>query len=539
MGNTGVPRFLVELKGREVVYGPLQSDVRIGLASGGLTVDRLGLLRPLAANLKHRFRYREIESDGEALFLTDESGAYASRILSGNTVPLIQEVLRILDRDRSTPLLAFPGSGLTALGMSIHGTLLLGARGMLLIPSAFPGLRALQQFAYPIDHLHAVQARAGGLELLMARHREPQFQVHSDELTLSRFGDWWSHVCRRPMSKSMERLPVLWLTEDGILSKAEVQLVTGGIGIESATGPVRSLQSAGVHIEVERWVTTPGGIVRGEVRIRGQVHKFWMLGGRGDYNILARHLRKCAQTIWGHDVNVHDWRRCDGRWNAARLVVRGQSEVLLNRVELRITPNGFILNHHEPELTEALERLGGMHLELQLESNLVKLGVRVAHQGEIASEDRDPDSPFPFSQALYPLGSGPSRLSNHQNAFDADTSGPNTVALYLPRTFREVSGRLVNLSADEASVVLSRKPTLRGSSVRLAMGTVAGRELRLQAEIQKVQHRASGECTLVLRFIALDEKLRARLQREVLRFEREAIRARDELETEVQDHSAA
>ena len=539
MENSGVPGFLVELKGREVVYGPLHSDVRIGLASGGLTIDRLGLLRPLAAKLKHRFQYRELETDGADLYLTDGTGHRASRIITGRTVPIIQQVLGILDRDRSMPLLSFPGTGLTSLGMSVRGTILLGARGLLMVPQAFPGFRSIQQFTHPISRIHAARGIDGGVELTLARQSEPQFELHSDELTVSRFGDWWSYVCRRPISKSMERLPLLWLTEDGTISKAEVQLVDGGISIESTTGSVRSLESAGVHIEVERWVTTTGGIVRGEFRIRGRIHKVWMLGGKADYNVFARHLQKCAQTIWGNDVDVKQWRRCEGRWDAARLVVRGLAEVFLEKVELELTPTGFRLHHHQPELVQSLTRLGGMHIELHLESSLVNLGVRVANQGEVPMDERDPDSPFPYALSLYPLGTGPSRLATRQNAFGADTSGPNTVAVYLPRTFREMRGRLENLSAEEATIWLRRVPTLRGSSLRVAIGTAAGPELRLQAEIQSVRRDPEGGCSITVRFNALDEKLRARLQREVLRFEREAIRAKGDLADEVLDHTAA
>ena len=236
---------------------------------------------------------------------------------------------------------------------------------------------------------------------------------------------------------------------------------------------------------------------------------------------------------------MKQWRRCEGRWDAARLVVRGQSEVYLEKVEIELTPTGFRLHHHEPELSEALAQLGGMQIELHLESNLVKLGIRVANQGEVPTDERDPDSSFPFALSLYPLGTGPSRLATRQNAFDADTSGPNTVALYLPRTFREMRGRLENLSAEEATVWIRREPTLRGSSLRIAIGTASGRELRLQAEVQSVRREPEGGCTITVRFTALDEKLRARLQREVLRFEREAIRAKGALVDEVLDHTAA
>ena len=62
MKDTDGPRFLAELKAREVIYGPLQSDVRLGLAPHGIAVDRLGFLRPLAAKLKHRFHYRDLDS---------------------------------------------------------------------------------------------------------------------------------------------------------------------------------------------------------------------------------------------------------------------------------------------------------------------------------------------------------------------------------------------------------------------------------------------------------------------------------------------
>ena len=58
-------------------------------------------------------------------------------------------------------------------------------------------------------------------------------------------------------------------------------------------------------------------------------------------------------------------------------------------------------------------------------------------------------------------------------------------------------------------------------------------------EVQSVRREPEGGCTITVRFTALDEKLRARLQREVLRFEREAIRAKGDLVDEVLDHTAA
>ncbi len=531
----GSPRILAEFLGREVVFGPIHSDVRISLASRGITIDRLGFLRPLAAKLPKQFRFRDLHSDGDTVFLNDPSGGYSSRLVVGRAVPIIHEILGILDRDRHIPLVAFPGSGVTRIGMPVPGTVLLGANGLMLMPRAFPSVRSLRRFHHSLDHLHAVRATPGGLELLVARFGEPRFQLFSDDLTPRQFGDWWSHVFRTPRSKSMERLPVLWLSESGLLSKADLHLVPGGIQIESATGPVRSTESAGVHVEVERWATTSAGVVRGELRIRGKTHKIWMLGGQGDYNVLSHHLRKSSKTIWGNDVEVRHWRRCEGRWNAARLVVRGETEVFLDKVELEVTPSGFKLHHHEPELTEALERLGGKRLELQLESNLVKLAVRVVHQGEVERDAHAPESFWPFTQALYPLGAGPSRVSPGQNAFEADSLDPDMVAVFLPRTTREVSGHLANLSATGASVLLGATPKLRGSVVRLAMGAGSGQEMRLQGEVLRLKSEPDGSCMLHMSFTALDEKLRARLQREVLRFERDAIRAREAMEQAMVD----
>jgi hypothetical protein len=526
----GSPRILAEFLGREVVFGPIHSDVRISVTSRGITIDRLGFLRPLAAKLPKQFRFSDLHSDGQTIYLNDESGTHASRLVVGRAVPIIHEILGILDRDRHVPLVAFAGSGITQIGMPVPGTVLLGANGLMLVPRAFPSARSLRRFHHPLDHLHAVRAMPGGLELLVARFSEPRFQVFSEDLTPRQFGDWWSHVFRTPTSTSMERLPVLWLTEGGLLSKADLNLIPGGIHINSATGPMRAIESAGVHVEVERWATTSSGVVRGELRIRGQTHKIWMLGGKGDYNILSQHLRKSSKTIWGNDVEVRRWRRCEGRWNAARLVVRGETEVLLDKVEVEVTTSGFKLHHHEPELTEALERLGGRRMELQLESNLVKLAVRVVHQGEAETEDHAADRSWPFTQALYPLGAGPNRVSPGQNAFEADSLDPDMVAIFLPRTLREVCGHLANLSATGASVLLETTPTLRGSVVRLAMGAGSGQEMRLQGEVTELKRDPDGGCTLQMSFTALDEKLRARLQREVLRFERDAIRAREAIQ---------
>jgi hypothetical protein len=539
MAESGNRRFLLELKGREVVYGPLHSEARIALGSKGIFIDRLGLLGPFAAELPHRFQFRDLRSDGQAVYLTDGSSERSSRIVVGRAVPVINEILGILDRDRSDPLVAFPGSGLTKIGMSVRGTVLLGSKGLMLVPRAFPGIRSVRRFRHPLEHLHGVRGTTEGLELLIAGFTDPRLQLYSEDWTPSLFGDWWSNVFRTPMSKSMERLPVLWLTENGLLAKAEVHLVSGGLGIESATGPVRSILSAGVHIEVERWATTPDGILRGELRIRGKTHKIWMLGGKGDGHVLRNHLQKCARTIWRNDVDLQQWRRCVGRWHAARLVVRGEVEVVLNKVEVEVTLDGFTLHHHEPELTEALDRLGGRHVELVLESNLVKLGVRVVHQGAVSDAERDPESGWSHSQLLYPLGAGPRRVAPGQNAFDSEAQDPNVVALYLPRTFQEVSGRLVTLSAVGASVTLDRVPKLRGSILRLAMGAASSREMRLQAELQWVKRNGNGGCTVMLRFMALDEKLRSRLQREVLRFERDAIRAREVDAMEAEEIHAA
>ena len=258
------------------------------------------------------------------------------------------------------------------------------------------GLRSIQQFAHPIDHIHA-KSTNGCIEFTLARKSEPQFEASTHDWPV---GDWWSYVCRRPISKSMERLPLLWLTEDGTISKAEVQLVDGGISIESTTGAVRSLESAGVHIEVERWVTTTGGVVRGELRIRGRLHKVWMLGGKADYNVLARHLQKCAQTIWGNDVDVKQWRRCEGRWDAARLVVRAiRSISKRSKSSSRPQASVCITTNRSYPRPGCWAGCKSVHLE----SNLVKLGIRVANQGEVPADERDPDRSFPFALSLYPL----------------------------------------------------------------------------------------------------------------------------------------
>ena len=107
------------------------------------------------------------------------------------------------------------------------------------------------------------------------------------------------------------------------------------------------------------------------------------------------------------------------------------------------------------------------------------------------------------------------------------------MAVYLPKTLRELSGSLQSLSASGATVALQHLPKLRGSSLRLALGTADSRELRLQGEVVNVRRSPTGAALLTMRFTALDEKRRTLLQREVLRFERETIRANDGLARDV------
>lgn len=511
-------RHLYDLSAREAFLGPLAGAVRVALYDRGVGVG---------ADDEVFFAYQDVVGlpGGDRVELREPGTAQPRHVLTGKGARILHKLLGILDDARRVPVVGAHADGLSPVGLPIRGIALGGAKGIVLIPGGLVGLVPNASLRLSLASVDAAVWRDGGLRLEVSGDLDPRVSIRGDHLTPTTFGDWWAAALGPPGSTEDAPLEVLWADDHEVLSPGRLELVDGGLVLRSTRGTERVLRSAGLWLEADARTTVAGGAVRMRLRVRGVTHRIWLRGGLEDAVALADHLSTCRLSAWPEDFDARTWRRCVGRWSAARVLVPGKDELVLRSPVVVSVPTGLVVCCERLHGTRQRPLPRGRRVKVELLDDRAGLGFTSIVLDQASRclecggcEDRNAGQVL----ALFPIGEPERRTSRRaRHRIDVVDEVPVQLRQDSPRELWR--GLLHNLSAEGAGVVLDGPGPPLGSVVELRMPIDEAGVVQVCAETLHTTPDGPDAVRLGLRFTYPTERVRSLFQREVLRFERRAL----------------
>jgi hypothetical protein len=318
-----------------------------------------------------------------------------------------------------------------------------------------------------------------------------------------------------------KRVPVIWHDDQGVVSPGEVELLVGGLALMSTDGQERKIQSAGLHVDLEKSREYVPGTVRCTMRVRGRLHTVWFPGGVAQARKFESHLRTHSLAVWRNDLEPEPWKTCRGKWSAIRLIAPGHAEVVLRKVVSTIDSTGIQLFVEEVSDNFEALGLGGRHVQMVMLNGRNTVGVQAIHLGSWFKPHAT--SGAPHTIRFYPLGEGPERMPSRRSQFRLEIEEPVAVELRHEANEVRLMGRLENLSAAGAAVCVPRGHGLLGSMILFRLPLLTGGRVQVRGEVLHVRKRRDGDSDIGVRFVMANERVRTRFQQEVLRYERRTM----------------
>lgn len=523
-------KHLYNLSAREALLGPLAGSVRIALYDRGVGVLHDGVLVRQDSGNEAFFAFQHVRGQpgGDAVELFVPGEASPRHILSGNGARILSKVLSILDDTRQVPMVGAQAEGLSPVGLSIRGIALGGAKGIVLIPRGLVGLVPNASLGLPLASLDSAVWHDSALRLEVSGDLDPRVSIHDDHLNPTTFGDWWAAALGPSPESDDGPLEVLWADEERTLSPAQVELVEGGLVVRSTRGPARLLRSAGLWLEGNTGTPISGGGFRVRLRVRGEQHDLWFRGGRPAARAFTDHLASCRLSAWPEDFESQTWRRCVGRWTAARVLVPGRDELVLRSPIVVSVPTGLVLCCQRIESTRMRPLPRGRRVKVELLQDRAGLGftsIVLDQAPSCLSCGGCDEQKAGQVLALFPIGEPERRTSRRaRHRVDVvDVVDEVPVQLRHGDPEQRWNGHLHNLSAEGAGVVLGRSRPPLGTVVEVRMPVEEAGVVQVRAEMLHATPDGPDSVRLGLRFVYPTERVRSLFQREVLRFERRAL----------------
>lgn len=516
---------LLELRGHEVVYGPLYEPLRIRLHSRGVSIQRVGLLRSLFGRDSQQFRYADLVPHGSSILLGAHDEEQLPFEVTGAAARLLHYVLSILGDARSATIVASTGSCPTRMGFEVNGVVLGGPTGLLVVPSGLFGL--LAGGTLRIDLAQLQRATTQGTDLLVETNhpRVPSVRMGGDLLTLRAFARWWSRAACVPSAPGDAPLPVLWeLVEDGAVRVAHIQRRPWGIRIRADD---RSTETAcsGLRIHQEGDGHTPGEQGSLTFTATGLTHRVWFLGGPQHAEALRAHLQAVQFESRTSDYVATAWKSCSGDWQSAQIHEPGVGERLMQSPTIDVTPTDFILRCDLDTFSTSLTDLFRRHVQLELANPRHRLALRCVFRRADVVRHEDPDETPYMAVSLLPLGAGPERLPSRRASVRVELTTPVGAQLEGLPSVGSVQGTLVDLSSGGLHLHLHTDVPPSSHVLHVCFPAVDGRPLRLACKVVHSTKRDGGYGVGV-RFTDPSERVRTQLQREVHNLQRVERRMR-------------
>jgi len=547
---------LVDVSARELWLGPLQADVNIRIYSRGIGVERVGPARFFRGGRPalERFPFSKLDSDEALESVRAEPGdGGKGRTLVGRGASSLHTLLSVMDGPRSVPVSALRGARHNFLGGMANGTILAASKGLMFIPE--PGASGWLASRTPLraEDLSHVDGTNGAIRIWSQTSSGPVFEIATSASPKEGFVHWWSSCFAYTPTEDRDRLPALWLHPDGVAGPATVQLLHGGVHIESLGGLSPELRTAGIHIDEVRTRKVRGGATCIAFEVLGRSYQLWLDGKSGDVERLMGHLHQHELATWRDDFQPDLWSEVAGVGLTVRMSAPGARELVLHDVDVELHPDGLRCEV-APGDVESVHMLRGKHLEVEVVAGRRQYQLRAIHLGiapavapseddapsEAASEGEAPMGVEPSPDAalvsespiqllhLYPVGDGPSGRSQRRGHFRLRME--EEVRATLTPESTGISGECLvrELSAAGAQLAISDLDVEDGMFAALAFASGSdGGELRLRCEVMHAKTTKSGIVVVGVRFVELDENLQAHVQREVLYLQRQQNRRRD------------
>jgi hypothetical protein len=515
----------MEVGGFEVIMGPLQERVEVRLFDRGIVLSRSGMTRSVYGTYEETYRFSEMQAadDGKGVWVSDETGARPARHVVGGAGRLLQKILGLLDPDCEQAIVAKPGHTITRFGLLVRGMVVGGPGGILLVPDGLYGLLPGGLIHVGMEDVERVERESEHIAVHTTSGRCRRLFLEADDLSLFQFAGWWARMLDTTCERGgpSESLPAVWVEQSGRIWRGQVDLVDGGIHLASACGTAE-LSSSGLmtHIVPPEGAAADDGWIR--LQVRGQVHRLWLHGGAGHREQLIAHLAAHVHTSWRDDFDGQNWSECAGTWASVRVTSPGDTEVVLRNVRIEVSTMGLVLRHDQPPEVSLLASQVRRQVLVQLVRPRKRLRMRVIHRGVVREITSGETPHMCFRHALLPLRPHPELLPTRRAYFRVAAEEPILVELLLSSQKRPVRGEMIDLSATGTRIRLFEPFEPPAEMVRVRFPGSDHRMLQLRGEVlhstEKKEHTEVG-----IRFAKLNEKVRTRVQREVLRLEREAL----------------
>ena len=131
-GDTPAWNHLMDVGGLEVILGPLQERVTVGLCDRGFVLTRSGLAGSIFGAYEEFHSYADIQpvSGGRGVWVSDEQDERPAHHIVGTAGRLLRLLVEILDDERTETIVAAPGRATTRLGLLVRGMMVGGPKGI-------------------------------------------------------------------------------------------------------------------------------------------------------------------------------------------------------------------------------------------------------------------------------------------------------------------------------------------------------------------------------------------------------------------------
>jgi hypothetical protein len=158
-------------------------------------------------------------------------------------------------------------------------------------------------------------------------------------------------------------------------------------------------------------------------------------------------------------------------------------------------------------------------VQLELANSRNRLALRCVFRRAEIVRPEDPNEPAYMAVSLLPVGAGPERLPSRRASVRVEPTTPVEVELGGLPSGGSIRGTLVELSSGGLHLHLPTDVPPSSHVIQVCFPAADGRPLRLACEVVHSTKRDGG-FGIGVRFTDQSERLRTRLQREVLHFQR-------------------
>lgn len=529
-------RELARVSGREAVAGPFQESLELAVLANGVIFRRGRVLRALrGGRLEKRIPFDAIESvvsgPGGGVILSPKagSGAGPARTLHGVAATTMLAIWWVLQGQPNSRIVGAEAFVDSRFRLRRSGVAFGGPAGIVFVPSGW--LSAVDDSVVTVSaaDIYGFDSTPDGVKVLTGSDVDLTLQGRLS--SMEGIAGWFARISPRPKGDGeVGEAKVVWAADNQTIRRAELTIEDSDLVLRDERGEL-SLRAPLGRVELTRLeLDTPNPRV--QVRVEGIPHVMRPLGRTELLASLYTILKENRGELGLHMVDPDSFKRVAGEHAWVRIFHRAGVEVVMRNIRadvrddgihlegmlggddrfviatgarVRVSiPSGRAVLEFAASLVEAQTHADdSRRLSLRLIPGLDEIttteGRRVFHRIEAPTED--------IFVKCFPVGG---RAPGGQKGVWPGARPPPSVEY-----------RLVDISAGGVCLRMPSEPEI-GTRMRVRLPTrEAVGDLEVEVVHVQAERKESSSYRVGVRVVGITEKVRAVLQREVLRYERQ------------------